>query len=83
MCWMTGSSSTSHSWPSKRAGPWKDASPHLKHNGCQNAKVVDTSDGYAQIEAPMFVIAKFPESAGRRLSSPKLGSWKRLRALTL
>ncbi|CAE7268186.1 POGLUT1 [Symbiodinium natans] len=26
--------------------------------------VVDTSDGYAQIEAPMFVIAKFPESAG-------------------
>lgn len=26
--------------------------------------VVDTSDGYADIQAPIFVIAKFPQSAG-------------------
>ena len=29
--------------------------------------VVDTSDGFSRIEAPLFVIAKFPSSRGRGL----------------
>ena len=34
--------------------------------GRKRAEVVDTSDGYAEIAAPIFVISKFPGSAGSR-----------------
>ncbi|CAK0790013.1 unnamed protein product [Prorocentrum cordatum] len=36
-----------------------------KHGPLPDAEfVVDTSDGYSSVEAPLFVIAKFPQSAG-------------------